>query len=489
MNNTATETPQAAAARPLRSIADLPGPAGIPMLGNLLQVSLPLVHQNLERWAQEFGPLYRVQFGRRQLLIVADHAVVSTLLRDRPEGFQRPQRSKDVAREMGLPAGVFSAEGDAWRNQRRMVMASFSPANVRAYFPSLRKVTQRLQTRWQAAARGNALIDLQADLMRFTVDAIAGLAFGADVNTLASDEDIIQRHLDKIFPALFERTFTVIPYWRWVRGPKDRQLDRSVAAINAAIADFIRQARQRLQADPQRGLQPPNLLEAMLVAADQPGSGVDDQDVAGNVLTMLLAGEDTTANTLAWMVYLLHTHPSALQRARAEVLRLAGDPAAFSREHMGQLDYLEACAMETMRLKPVAPNLPLEALHDTTLADVAVPAGTLVWSLLRHDSVAEQYFPQPGEFLPERWLEQIATSGEAGVLNASKRVVMPFGGGPRVCPGRYLALLEMKMAMAMLLSQFDIADVGTPDGLPARERMAFTMHPVGLTLRLRERLA
>jgi cytochrome P450 len=474
--------------RPLRQIAQLPGPRGWPVLGSLPQVNLPLVHQDLERWARQHGPLFRLQLGRRKLLVVADHALVSSLLRERPELFQRPQRSKDVAHDMGLPSGLFSAEGEAWRHQRRMVMASFSPAHVRAYFPALRRVAQRLQARWQVAAHKTTGIDLQADLMRFTVDAIAGLAFGTEVNTLESDQDVIQRHLDKIFPALFNRTFAMIPYWRWVRGPKDRQLDRSVAAINAAIVAFIAQARQRLRDDPQRRAQPPNLLEAMLVAADQPDSGVNDQDVAGNVLTMLLAGEDTTANTLAWMVYLLHRHPAALQRARDEVLRVAPDAAAFSSEQMAQLDFVEACAMETMRLKPVAPNLPLEALRDTTVADVAVPAGTLVWLLLRHDSVDERFFPQAGEFRPERWLEQIASSGDGGVVNATKRVVMPFGGGPRVCPGRYLALLEMKLAMATLLGRFDIVEVGTPDGQPARERMAFTMHPVGLRLRLRERV-
>src|SRR4051812_8514852 len=108
---------------------------------------------------------------------------------------------------------------------------------------------------------------------------------------------------------------------------------------------------------------------------------------------MLLAGEDTTANTLAWMVYLLQRNPEALRRATDEVLRIAPDPAAFPPEQMASLDYLEACASETMRLKPVGPFLPLEALRDTTLADVHVPAKSLVWCVMRHDSIADAYFP------------------------------------------------------------------------------------------------
>ncbi|HSI54908.1 MAG: cytochrome P450 [Ramlibacter sp.] len=469
---------------PLRQLSDVPGPPGIPVLGNALQITLPRIHQDFERWAREYGPMYRVKIGPREMLVISDHAVIGSVLRDRPEGFRRSTRARETGREMGLPPGVFAAEGDAWRNQRRMVMASFSPSHVRAYFPSLQKVTQRLQGRWLKAARAGAGIELQPDLMRFTVDAIAGLAFGAEVNTLESDDDIIQQHLDKIFPALFRRIFTRIPYWRFVRLPADRQLDRSVKEINRAIAAFIAQARQRLQDEPARREQPPNLLEAMIVAADEPGSGLNDTDIAGNVLTMLLAGEDTTANSLAWMVYLLHRHPQALHRAQDEVRALATDPAAFTIEQMASLDYLDACAQETMRLKPVAPNLPVEAIHDTVVGGVAVPANTLVWSVLRHDSVDDRHFPNGSAFMPERWLESESAGQQ---LASAKRVSMPFGGGPRVCPGRYLALLEMKMAMAMLLTRFEIVGVDTPDGGEAQELMSFTMSPVGLRMRLRER--
>ena len=104
-------------------------------------------------------------------------------------------------------------------------MAGFDPRHLRAYFPSLVRVCDRLEGRWQRAAAAGSAIDLQADLMRFTVDAISGLAFGADVNTLESDDDIIQRHLDKIFPAMFRRLFAPFPTWRWYRTRADRELD------------------------------------------------------------------------------------------------------------------------------------------------------------------------------------------------------------------------------------------------------------------------
>ncbi|HYN60870.1 MAG TPA: cytochrome P450 [Rubrivivax sp.] len=309
---------------------------------------------------------------------------------------------------------------------------------------------------------------------------MAGLAFGKDINTLESGDDVIQRHLDKLLPAIFRRVLSIVPYWRWFKLASDRELEHSVAVINATLLDFVTQARQCLRDAPALREQPRNLLEAMLVAADQPASGLDDGHVVGNVLTMLLAGEDTTANTLAWMIHLLHRHPQALQRVQQEVRERAPDPAAYTPDIMDRLVFLEACASETMRLKPVAPFIALQALRDTAVGDVAVPEGTHLWGVLRHDSVSERHFGRPQAFEPQRWLDD----APAPLTAAARRSAMPFGSGPRMCPGRYLALLEMKMAMAMLLSSFDIDGVDTPDGLPARERMAFTMNPVGLRLRL-----
>ncbi len=203
------------------------------------------------------------------------------------------------------------------------------------------------------------------------------------------------------------------------------------------------------------------------------------------MLTLLLAGEDTTANTIAWMIHLLWRHPAALARARAEVRAVCGDATALTPEQMGRLDYLEACAHETMRLKPVAPMLPLQALKDLTIGDVQVPAGTVVISLMRRDSVSEDHLPRAAAFEPERWLEAGAPGAAA---SAARRVSMPFGAGPRICPGRYLALLEIKMAMAVLLGRFEIAAVDAPGGAAEpREHLAFTMAPVGLRLRLQAR--
>lgn len=466
----------------LRHFDSLPGPKGIPLLGNALQVKANRIHLQLEAWAREFGPVFKVTLGKMPVMVVSDHKIIAAMLRDRPDGFSRSIKFNQIWVEMGLPTGVFGANGDVWRRQRRMVMAGFDPAHVKRYFPALKEVAQHLESRWTRNADEQTPINLQADLMRFTVDTIAGLAFGAKVNTLESDGDLIQKNLDKIFPAIFNRMFAPLPTWRYIPSREDRELKVALREVMSAVNGFIAQARERM--DHRRELvdHPENLLEAMIAAADQPGSGIDDTQVAGNVLTLLLAGEDTTANTMAWLIYLLWINPDALAMASAEVRRVCGDARDVTLEQMGQLDYMQACLYESMRMRPVAPQLGFQSQKDTVVGDVQVPKGTMILSVMRLDGISEQHVANPTDFMPERWI------GEDNPLldtTSPRRVSMPFGGGPRICPGRYLAMLEMKVAMAMLLGRFQITALDTPDGKEPRENMALTMTPVGLTMKLR----
>lgn len=468
----------------IRAIRDLPGPAGLPLLGNALQVRPERVHQTAEQWAREYGEVFRFRIASREFVVISDPDMVAAVLRDRPDGFQRTNRLSATARELGF-TGVFSSNGEAWRRQRPMVLAGLDPSHIKAFFPTLVKVTQRFARRWQRAAAAGIAIDLQADLMRYTVDVTAGLAFGTDINTLESEEQVIQSHLDKIFPAFARRLFAAVPYWHYFKLPSDRELDRHLDALRIAVNGFIAQARQRLDDQPELREHPANLIEAMVNARDSEGSAITDEDVSGNVLTMLLAGEDTTANSLAWMIWLLHQNPDAARRAVDEArFVLGGDSTPTRYEQLGKLDFLEACAHETMRIKPVAPINTVQAVRDTFIGDVELPAGTLVMCLMRPAAVDGRHFPAPQDFLPERWL---AGNGPTHASRSAKRIAMPFGAGPRICPGRYLALAEMKMVAAMLLGAFDIESVTSPDRGEARERLTLTMSPVGLQMRLNSR--
>ena len=461
----------------VRRVGDLPGPPGIPVLGNLLQIDRERLHQKAEQWAREYGEAYRFRITSREFVVMSNPEAVATILRDRPEGFQRTQRLNETARSMGF-GGLFSSNGEAWKRQRPMVLSGLDPSHIKAFFPTLVKVTDRLARRWRRAAAAGGTIDLQSDLMRYTVDVTAGLAFGTDMNTIESDEEVIQRHLDKILPALFKRLLAPFQYWHYIRLPSDRELDRHLAALRVAVDGFIADARRRLTQQPELRDHPTNLIEAMVASRDREGSAVTDEDVSGNVLTMLLAGEDTTANTLAWMIWLLHRHPEGAQRVADEARGVLGDRGMPTQhEELSRLDFVEACAHETMRIKPVAPINIQQAVRDTVVAGVAMPAGTLVMCLMRPAAVDERHFTDAQSFCPERWLAGMSAS-------SAKRVAMPFGAGPRICPGRYLALAEMKMVIAMLFASFDVVAVTTSDDKDVQERLALTMSPVGLKMRL-----
>jgi cytochrome P450 len=343
-------------------------------------------------------------------------------------------------------------------------------------------MTERLLLRLREAAGTGAALDLQTILMRYSVDVTASLAFGIDVNTMEQSKDALQDHLDTVFPTLMRRVNAPFPLWRYVSLLADRAFDRHLAACHAAVASFVRTARERMAGNPGLAAQPTNLLEAMLAARDAEGGGLTEAEVAGNVFTMLLAGEDTTANTLAWTLHLLHTHPDAWRAVVAEAdAALGADALPRSMQAVAGLAVAEDCANESMRLRPVAPTSYLENNVATELGGVALPAGTFVICAMRSGAVDPLVAPDAAASRPSRW------RGTGAADRALTAATMPFGGGPRICPGRFLAMLEMKMVLATIARNFELAEVGTVDGTPPRERMAFAMSPVGLRLRLAPR--
>jgi len=461
-----------------RSIAALRGPRGLPYFGNVLQFRPARMHLQLEDWARRYGTPYRLRLIGRDMLVIADAPTIAELLRARPWTFRRARPVQSVFREMGI-AGVFSAEGETWERQRRLVMRAFDPARLKRYFPSLVTVTARLCRRWRTAAARGEVLDIQAELMRYTVDVTAGLAFGADINTIEGGADVIQRHLENIFPMVNRRTTAPFAYWRTIKLPADRALERDLSAARDAVEGFIAQARARLAADPALRESPSNLIEALLAARDAPGSEFTDADVSGNVFTALLAGEDTTANTLAWLCHYLCEDPATQDALHAETVAALGaaqQVEAF--EQLNALPYTEAATREAMRLRPVAPVLSFEALKDTDVGAFSLAAGDIVAALMRLPGMNPQLLDAPEQFRPQRWL-----APEDARLSAAKKALMPFGGGPRFCPGRYLALAEIKMVATMLARNFRIA---REPGLVG-ERYQLSMMPTGLRVRLEAR--
>jgi cytochrome P450 len=199
--------------RRVRAIRELPGPRGLPLLGNILQLDTGRMHTILSKWADEFGPMYRYRVAKHDALVVADPDLINDVLRNRPDGFRRGKRMQAIVLELGVD-GVFNAEGAKWRRQRKLAMLALNTNHLREFFTRLEVVTARLQRRWERAAAAGETVDASADLRRFTVDVTSSLAFATDLNTLESEGDVIQRHLDKVFPAIARRLFAFVPYWR-----------------------------------------------------------------------------------------------------------------------------------------------------------------------------------------------------------------------------------------------------------------------------------
>ena len=319
--------------------------------------------------------------------------------------------------------------------------------------------------------------------MRLTVDVTSGLAFGRDINTLEEKVEPIQKHLDKMFPALARRQTALFPYWRYVELPRDREVSAAVKAVGKFIDELISETRARLVANPQLRDKPENLLEVLVAAQEKDDDGPTDEEIAGNIMTLLLAGEDTTANTLAYMIHFLMQYPDVQASVQQEVDDVFGvldqpwqDPATPDR-----LRYVEAFANEAMRCKPVGGHLFFEPNEDVQIEDVSVPKGTPILVLNGHVGTQETNFSRADEFRPERWLQ--GEEEREGLHNT--KAFMPFGAGPRFCPGRQLAMLQIKMVTAMLCRDFDV--VRPEDAEPVNDIYNFTVGPTHFLASMRPR--
>ncbi|WP_329405252.1 cytochrome P450 [Nocardia vinacea] len=445
---------------PAKTVDDLPGPSRWPLLGNLPQMRPSLLHRQFDEWCDEYGPLYQLKMPGRHIVVVSDSDLNREIFRDRPGGFRRQSAIESVMDEMGSN-GLFSLEGEAWRLRRKLAMPAFNASHLRGFHPTLETITGRLQRRWERQSPK----DIRADLTRYTVDVTAKLTFDYDINTIEQSGDIIQRHLELIFPLINRRINSPLPYWRYVKLPDDRALERALGALRTDLTGVISRARANLPAAPT------NFIEAFLLAQDGSTSFTDDQLFA-EALTILIAGQDTTSNAMAWLLYHLAGNPAVQERIRDEVAEI---PSALDRQ-----PYLEAVVAESMRLRPTTPIVGLEAAVDTTIAGVHIPAGTWVIVNVQHASLQEKNFEDALRFDPDRWLRT-----EHGTHRPE--VSTPFGAGPRFCPGRGLAMLEIKNVAGMVCRNFEVR---LPAGAQApKDRFHFAVIPIDLDLELVRRPA
>ena len=303
---------------PTRALKSLPGPRPLPVLGNLLKMGPSTLHLRLEEWARTYGEAYCCYFGPRPALVVSNSEVVRKALLDRPDTFRRPESLAKATETLQLN-GVFSAEGDDWRRQRKLLNLGFSPPNLETFFSSLVTLTQRLVEVLEQEGRQGASVDVLAVLMRYTVDVTSMVSFGMDLDTLRQGSHPLQKYLEQYQPALNQRLLAPLPYWKLL--PSARRIEHAKAETRKAIQELVDGARRTLEREPERAARPRNMLDAMLVARDEEGGGArfTDEEIFANILTLLVAGEDTTANAIAWMFQYLAELPAVQARARQEV--------------------------------------------------------------------------------------------------------------------------------------------------------------------------
>ncbi len=458
----------------------LPGPKGIPFIGNLHQFKLSGLHHFLEQCAIDYGNVFKVKLGPANFTIVAHPEMIQQILKSRPYQFRRMAKMDKILKQEGVH-GLFNAEGDDWKVHRRIVNRGLNIKHQKQYFSSILKSVERLHKKMNTAAEDQFAYPVQDDLMRFTVDVTTSLAFGFEMNTLEQKGGVIQEHMEKIFPMIFKRINDPLPWHKIYRTKDDKAYDKAFDEIEKYVEGYIKAGRQRLKDNPELKAQPNDILEALIAASDEE-EVITDREIKGNLLTLLLAGEDTTAHSLAWALILICQHPSVLQKLQEEadrVLCIEGFLSSYDRHEL--LTYTEAVIHEALRLKSVAPLLLLEPLEDIEMEGYSFEKGAKMIVLTRAGALQDDNFTESKRFNPDRWL--VGQNSKCPVHHIS--AVMPFGAGPRMCPGKHLALLEMKLVLSMMAKNFSL-ELVTPAG-DIQENLAFTMMPAKFDIRLSRR--
>lgn len=483
MAQSASETAEPVAAPSVaRQLDTLPSPRGLPVVGNALQLDVTRLHLIFEAWARAHGPRYTFRMGRQRWLVVGDLAPIRQVLEDRPDNYRRVSQLEPVLKELGTH-GLFSAEGDAWKRQRQLVMPAFSLRQLKELHPSIVRFTERLLMHWKGAASRGDVVDVRRDLMRYTVDVTSYVVFGRDLNTLEKPASNLQLHLGRLFTAINRRMNSPLPYWRWFKLPRDRAVDASLRVVHATLAKLIADGRQVLAARGGEARSTNTLLEAFLVSQREAPQErpLSDEEIVGNVLTLLLAGEDTTSNTMAWMLHYAAQDSSIQASLQQEADRVLGSAALSANfEDVAKLKVTSAVTQETLRLRSAAPLLFFEPLRDVVLDGLAIPARTPMVLLTRFCALSRGHFFEPTRFDASRWLDAGANS-----CPHNPRAALAFGSGPRTCPGRALALFECAMVLSMVAKNFTLEPVSSPDAVT--EFFDFTMQPAGLKVRFSPR--
>ena len=388
-------------------------------------------------------PVGALRFMGLNLLLVNDPAAVRQVMVSEVEDFPKHPYTLWILEPL-IGRAIFSVNGAEWAQQRKLVDQAFQVAQLQRVFPQMASACQASLKRLADQADGRPL-DADAEMTLVTADVI--------VRTILS-RPLAEAEAAAIFESFsrYQKRAGRALMLRFLRLPRRRLQDylaTHAAPIRAWIAAAI-DARLTSAAQPSD-----DLLQALIEACDpETGQGFNREELVDQVCFLFLAGHETSASSLGMAVYLLSRFPQAQQRLRAEVQAvLDGSERPLEFEDLRQLAYGAALFNETLRLYPPVSFFIRESQQDTTLAGSRCPMRALVtlspWVIQRH----EQHWSDPNGFRPERFLAESATADER---RWARDAFLPFGLGPRKCPGAAFALQEALLILAELVRRFEI---------------------------------
>ena len=329
-----------------------------------------------------------------------------------------------------LGDGLLTTEGEIWKRQRRIVQPAFATTRLAGYARTMVEESRVTTDRF----RDGATIDAGHEMMDLTLRIVARTLFGHDV---AGETKSVARAM-AAFQESIESVGQLLP--EWIPTPNRKRSREGLATIDRIIYAMIARARGE-----KGDSATPNLLSILVSAVDVEGDGrgLDEREVRDQLVTLFLAGHETTSHALTWTLYLLSQNPRAQAKLFEELDRvLAGRAATY--DDLPTLPYTEQVVEEAMRLYPPVYSLARAAKEDTVIGGYPVPKGSEVVLWIYMTQRDERWFEAPTEFRPERFAEPTAIP---------KFAYLPFGGGSRACIGKSFAMLEARLALATLLQK------------------------------------
>ena len=408
------------------------GPSGAYGFRNLARFSRDQL-RFLRELADEYGDAVEMRVFGAPWFVLNHPAEIEEVFVKQNKAMGRDGYIVILRRALGM--GLLTNEGESWKRQRKLMAGAFTPKRIASYADTMVEVTARELRDW----RGGETLSLHDEMSRITMEIVAAVLFGTSVGP--EGVDVVRRSMEVLNEYFANSPEAVLKLPEWVPTPLNRRVSRAVADLDALLFEII--AERRASGEVRN-----DLLGTLLAAQDDDGSGMTDQQLRDEAITLFLAGHETTALLLAHTFYLLSKQPDVQRRLRAEIEQvLAGrTPTAAD---VRKLPYAERVLKESMRLLPPAWTTGREALEDVDIHGVHIPKGAQIlisqWVVHRDP----RFFPNPEGFDPDRWLPERAKS-------IPRYAYFPFGGGPRVCIGNHFALMEATLVMASIMQRFHV---------------------------------